>query len=100
MRFYREELGWARSDLAGVAGISEQGVEAIEKGKVKSPGAILLKRIAKSLGKSVDELIPEQELGSLPKPGEKLDRPKGRGLRGRDSNPQPTDYLIHGLAAA
>ena len=57
IREFRKEKGWRQVDLAQKLGILQSEVSDIETGKRK-PNIYLAKRIAKVLGKDVNEVFP------------------------------------------
>jgi len=57
IRDFRKEKGWRQVDLARKLGILQSEVSDIETGKRK-PNIYLAKRIAKVLGKDVNEVFP------------------------------------------
>lgn len=57
IRDFRKERGWRQVDLAQKLGILQSEVSDIETGKRK-PNIYLAKRIAKVLGKDVNEVFP------------------------------------------
>jgi putative transcriptional regulator len=57
IRNFRKERGWRQVDLAQKLGILQSEVSDIETGKRK-PNIYLAKRIAKVLGKDVNEVFP------------------------------------------
>jgi putative transcriptional regulator len=57
IREFRKERGWRQVDLAQRLGILQSEVSDIETGKRK-PNIYLAKRIAKVLGKDVNEVFP------------------------------------------
>jgi putative transcriptional regulator len=57
IRDFREEKGWRQVDLAQRLGILQSEVSDIETGKRK-PNIYLAKRIAKVLGRDVNEVFP------------------------------------------
>lgn len=59
LRERRTDAGLSREKLARLADTSTSTIVRIEAGHV--PGAALLGRIARALGVSVDELLPEDE---------------------------------------
>jgi putative transcriptional regulator len=57
IREFRKEKGWRQVDLAQKLGILQSEVSDIETGKRK-PNIYLAKRIAKVLGRDVNEVFP------------------------------------------
>ena len=57
IRDFRKEKGWRQVDLAQKLGILQSEVSDLETGKRK-PNIYLAKRIAKALGKDVNEVFP------------------------------------------
>jgi putative transcriptional regulator len=57
IRDFRKEKGWRQVDLAQKLGILQSEVSDIETGKRK-PNIYLAKRIAKVLGRDVNEVFP------------------------------------------
>jgi putative transcriptional regulator len=57
IRDFRKEKGWRQVDLAEKLGILQSEVSDIETGKRK-PNIYLAKRIAKVLGRDVNEVFP------------------------------------------
>jgi putative transcriptional regulator len=57
IRDFRKEKGWRQVDLAERLGILQSEVSDIETGKRK-PNIYLAKRIAKVLGRDVNEVFP------------------------------------------
>jgi putative transcriptional regulator len=57
IRDFRKEKGWRQVDLAKKLGILQSEVSDIETGKRK-PNIYLAKRIAKVLGRDVNEVFP------------------------------------------
>jgi len=58
IRDFRKEKGWRQVDLAQKLGILQSEVSDIETGKRK-PNIYLAKKIAKVLGKDVNDVFPE-----------------------------------------
>jgi len=58
IRDFRKEKGWRQVDLAQRLGILQSEVSDIETGK-RRPNIYLAKKIAKVLGKDVNEVFPE-----------------------------------------
>ena len=58
IRDFRKEKGWRQVDLAQKLGILQSEVSDIETGKRK-PNIYLAKRIAKVLGKDINDVFPE-----------------------------------------
>jgi putative transcriptional regulator len=52
----RAEKGWRQLDLARKLDVYQSEVSAIERGE-REPGVYLAKRIARALGKKVDEVF-------------------------------------------
>ncbi len=59
-RFLREERGFTTNQLADAVGVSNPAIRDIESGKVASPGAFLLARVARLFHVSVQQLISEE----------------------------------------
>jgi len=57
IRDFRKEKGWRQVDLAQRLGILQSEVSDLETGKRK-PNIYLAKRIAKVLGRDVNEVFP------------------------------------------
>ena len=55
----RHNLKLSQSDLAARCGVTQQFIQQIEKGK-KYPSVKVLKRIAKALGVTVDQLLEKK----------------------------------------
>jgi len=52
----REELGFSQGELARKVGIQREQINRIENRKIKNPGIIICKKIAKALYVDVDKL--------------------------------------------
>ena len=59
LRVLRAEKSWSQADLAERLGVSRQTVNAIEKGDY-NPTINLCRAICKILGKTLDELVWEE----------------------------------------
>jgi putative transcriptional regulator len=57
IRDFRKERGWRQVDLAQRLGIQQSEVSDLETGK-RRPNIYLAKRIAKVLGRDVNEVFP------------------------------------------
>lgn len=60
LRQLREKKGMSQAELAEKSGISQEFIRDIEEGH-KIPGIFVAKRLAQTLGVSVDELIVEEK---------------------------------------
>lgn len=60
IREYRERLGWSQNELSRRSGVPQSAISRYEAGE-QEPGYSRLKRIAKALGVSVEELEITQE---------------------------------------
>lgn len=60
LRLEREARGWTQADLAARVGVSRKTINTIENG-VFVPSTITALKIAKALGKAVEELFSAVE---------------------------------------
>ena len=59
IRKLRKVNGLTREELSRKSGVIYRTIENIEKGKTENPGIIIINKIAKTLGVSVDALLYE-----------------------------------------
>lgn len=59
---HRKELGWSQQRLAEETGLSHGIIQTLEVARVKSPGKIILVKLADAFGISLDELIGRKVL--------------------------------------
>lgn len=57
----RKALGWNQAKLAQIAGITQATISRIESGKVSNPRIVILIKLAKALGTSIDYLVGMDE---------------------------------------
>ncbi len=57
LKALRDEKGWTLDDLAKRAKVTMAYISFLERGKRKNPSLAILKRLAKSLGVPVTELL-------------------------------------------
>jgi transcriptional regulator with XRE-family HTH domain len=62
-REHREAAGISRETLARRADVSTSTIVRLEDGHV--PGALVLSRIAKALGLTVEDLLPDEPNGAV-----------------------------------
>ena len=60
LKVARAEKDWSQEQLAGAAGVTRQTISSIEKGQY-NPSALLALRLARCLGKKVEELFSLEE---------------------------------------
>lgn len=103
LRRLRKDNYLRPEELATLAGMSRVGIDQLETGKRTDPRLSTVKALAQALGVTEQELIglpPENSNGPDDRPDLRIAvaaRVQQRMLRGRDSNPQPTDYQFAGL---
>lgn len=57
----RRAQGWDQSELARRAGVRQPSLSRIETGARRNPNAETMRRIARALGVSVDDLYPQTQ---------------------------------------
>jgi transcriptional regulator with XRE-family HTH domain len=57
LRRYREGLGWSVRHLGRRAEVSDATISRIEHGIIKEPSRSTLQRLARALGRSIDDLV-------------------------------------------
>ncbi|HEX5856174.1 MAG TPA: helix-turn-helix transcriptional regulator [Thermoanaerobaculia bacterium] len=67
MRVLRAEKDWTQAELAAMVGVSRQAIVAVENGKYE-PALPLAFRIARALGKTVEDVFLWEEQGPKPCP--------------------------------
>lgn len=55
----RERYGWSQAHLSDISGVPQTTISTIES-RTKSPNVIVLNKLAKSLGTTVDDLLTEE----------------------------------------
>ena len=53
----RQQRGWTRIELARRVGCTQPYITLLEQGKKRNPSLAMLKRLAKVLGVTIDELV-------------------------------------------
>lgn len=57
----RLQKGWTQTELADRSGVSQSTISQIESGKREYPNVFNIRKIAKALEISIEELMPEDD---------------------------------------
>ena len=66
---YRERKGWSKRQLGRIAKVPQSRISEIEAGKNKQPTAGTIRRLARALDISMEELWEGEHYGSTEPPG-------------------------------